>query len=244
MADESESVFGIAIRDIGRLRRLPRSSVVMASARSSLALRSLDTSVAVAMRTASAARACAGALSIAARGTRADVDQARADPVGPPRSSAARVDVGARRAARQHAGRRVGADPVGRRSGARQVDRAGLRELRPHPAGDGIDRADAPRDHARRRARGRQGTASEHRGCHAWRSRLAVHRRARARVDDRGVQLYHLREIVAEFERGLLRELDYGNERENLETAGRLLDPERPVVVPRPYPATPRARRC
>ena len=49
------------------------------------------------------------------------------------------------------------------------------------------------------------------------------------------MQLYTPSEIVAEFERGLLRELDYHHERENLETAHRLLDPKRPIVVPQPY---------
>ncbi len=43
-------------------------------------------------------------------------------------------------------------------------------------------------------------------------------------------------EIVAEFEIALLRELDFTEELANLETARELLDPERKVVVPKPYP--------
>ncbi len=50
------------------------------------------------------------------------------------------------------------------------------------------------------------------------------------------LQLYSPSEIVAEFERGLLRELNFANELSNLETARQLLEPDRPVVVPRPYP--------
>jgi ubiquinone biosynthesis protein len=50
------------------------------------------------------------------------------------------------------------------------------------------------------------------------------------------LQLYSPSEIVAEFERGLLRELNFGTELSNLETARALLEPDRPVVVPRPYP--------
>jgi ubiquinone biosynthesis protein len=50
------------------------------------------------------------------------------------------------------------------------------------------------------------------------------------------LQLYSPSEIVAEFERGLLRELNFATELGNLETARALLDPERPVVVPCPYP--------
>ncbi len=50
------------------------------------------------------------------------------------------------------------------------------------------------------------------------------------------MQLYTPSEIVAEFERGLLRELDYGHELANLETARRLLDPERPIEVPQALP--------
>ncbi len=50
------------------------------------------------------------------------------------------------------------------------------------------------------------------------------------------MQLYSPSEIVAEFERGLLRELNFANELSNLEAARQFLDPERPVVVPRPYP--------
>jgi ubiquinone biosynthesis protein len=43
-------------------------------------------------------------------------------------------------------------------------------------------------------------------------------------------------EIVTEFEIALLRELDFHEELDNLETARKLLDPERHVVVPKPYP--------
>lgn len=50
------------------------------------------------------------------------------------------------------------------------------------------------------------------------------------------LQLYSPSEIVAEFERGLLRELNFANELNNLETARALLERDRPVVVPRPYP--------
>jgi ubiquinone biosynthesis protein len=50
------------------------------------------------------------------------------------------------------------------------------------------------------------------------------------------LQLYSPSEIVAEFERGLLRELNFGTELSNLETARALLEADRPVVVPRPYP--------
>lgn len=50
------------------------------------------------------------------------------------------------------------------------------------------------------------------------------------------MQLYTPSEIVAEFERGLLRELDYAHELSNLETARKLLDPEHPIVVPHAYP--------
>ena len=49
------------------------------------------------------------------------------------------------------------------------------------------------------------------------------------------LQLYSPSEIVAEFERGLLRELNFANELNNLETARTLLEPGRPVVVPKPY---------
>jgi ubiquinone biosynthesis protein len=43
-------------------------------------------------------------------------------------------------------------------------------------------------------------------------------------------------EIVTEFEIALLRELDFHEELGNLETARKLLDPARRVVVPKPYP--------
>jgi len=51
------------------------------------------------------------------------------------------------------------------------------------------------------------------------------------------LQLYSPSEIVAEFERGLLRELNFANELTNLETARQFLEPDRAVVVPEPYPA-------
>jgi len=48
------------------------------------------------------------------------------------------------------------------------------------------------------------------------------------------LQLAAVSEVIAEFEKGLLRELDFTAELENLETARRLLDPARALVVPRP----------
>jgi ubiquinone biosynthesis protein len=50
------------------------------------------------------------------------------------------------------------------------------------------------------------------------------------------MQLYTPSEIVVEFERGLLRELNYAHELANLETARALLDPDSPIVVPQAYP--------
>jgi ubiquinone biosynthesis protein len=55
-----------------------------------------------------------------------------------------------------------------------------------------------------------------------------------ASIDE--VQLLGASEIVEEFERGLLRELDFREELHNLLTARQLLDPERHVTVPRPFP--------
>lgn len=52
------------------------------------------------------------------------------------------------------------------------------------------------------------------------------------------LQLAAVSEVIAEFEKGLLRELDFTAELDNLETARRLLDPARALVVPRPYHAT------
>jgi ubiquinone biosynthesis protein len=49
------------------------------------------------------------------------------------------------------------------------------------------------------------------------------------------LQLAAISEVIAEFEKGLLRELDFTAELENLETARRLLDPARALVVPRPF---------
>ncbi|HEV7735393.1 MAG TPA: AarF/UbiB family protein [Candidatus Binatia bacterium] len=49
------------------------------------------------------------------------------------------------------------------------------------------------------------------------------------------MQLAAVSEVIVEFEKGLLRELDFTSELENLELARRLLDPARDVVVPRPY---------
>jgi ubiquinone biosynthesis protein len=51
------------------------------------------------------------------------------------------------------------------------------------------------------------------------------------------LQLAAVSEVIAEFEKGLLRELDFTSELEHLETARRLLDPARELVVPRPYRA-------
>jgi ubiquinone biosynthesis protein len=48
-------------------------------------------------------------------------------------------------------------------------------------------------------------------------------------------QLAAVSEVIVEFEKGLLRELDFTAELENLETARRLLDPQRRVTVPRPH---------
>jgi ubiquinone biosynthesis protein len=48
------------------------------------------------------------------------------------------------------------------------------------------------------------------------------------------MQLAAVSEVIAEFEKGLLRELDFTSELENLETARALLDPARAIVVPRP----------
>src|SRR6185503_34982 len=42
--------------------------------------------------------------------------------------------------------------------------------------------------------------------------------------------------IVAEFEKSLLRELNFTAELANLVRAGQLLDPKRPVTVPEPIP--------
>lgn len=49
------------------------------------------------------------------------------------------------------------------------------------------------------------------------------------------MQLAAVSEVIAEFEKGLLRELDFTSELESLETARALLDPGRAIVVPRPY---------
>lgn len=49
------------------------------------------------------------------------------------------------------------------------------------------------------------------------------------------MQLAAVSEVIVEFEKGLLRELDFTSELENLETARRMLDPARPLVVPRPF---------
>lgn len=55
-----------------------------------------------------------------------------------------------------------------------------------------------------------------------------------ASVDE--LQLLGVTEVVQEFEKGLLRELDFREELSNLLTARGLLDPERRVCVPRPHP--------
>lgn len=49
------------------------------------------------------------------------------------------------------------------------------------------------------------------------------------------LQLAAVSEVIAEFEKGLLRELDFSSELAHLETARSLLDPARAVVVPRPF---------
>ncbi len=49
------------------------------------------------------------------------------------------------------------------------------------------------------------------------------------------MQLAAVSEVIAEFEKGLLRELDFTSELENLEAARALLDPARAIVVPRPF---------
>ena len=49
------------------------------------------------------------------------------------------------------------------------------------------------------------------------------------------MQLAAVSEVIAEFEKGLLRELDFTSELENLESARALLDPARAIVVPRPH---------
>jgi len=49
------------------------------------------------------------------------------------------------------------------------------------------------------------------------------------------MQLANVSEVIAEFERGLLRELDFRTERANLLRMRENLDPARPVVVPRPF---------
>lgn len=55
-----------------------------------------------------------------------------------------------------------------------------------------------------------------------------------ASIDE--MQLLGVSDVVAEFERGLLRELDFREELSNLLQARQLLDPERAVTVPRPHP--------
>ena len=55
-----------------------------------------------------------------------------------------------------------------------------------------------------------------------------------ASIDE--MQLLGVSDVVTEFERGILRELDFREELSNLLTARQLLDPERSVTVPRPHP--------
>lgn len=55
-----------------------------------------------------------------------------------------------------------------------------------------------------------------------------------ASIDE--MQLLGISDVVTEFEKGLLRELDFREELSNLLTARKLLDPERHVGVPRPHP--------
>jgi ubiquinone biosynthesis protein len=50
------------------------------------------------------------------------------------------------------------------------------------------------------------------------------------------MQLVAVTDIVQEFERGLLEELDFGVELENLVAMKANLDPTRPIVVPQPFP--------
>jgi ubiquinone biosynthesis protein len=49
------------------------------------------------------------------------------------------------------------------------------------------------------------------------------------------LQLAAVSEVIAEFEKGLVRELDFASELQNLETARRRLDPTRDIVVPKPF---------
>jgi ubiquinone biosynthesis protein len=55
-----------------------------------------------------------------------------------------------------------------------------------------------------------------------------------ASIDE--MQLLGVTAVVQEFEKGLLRELDFREELSNLMTARELLDRERQLTVPRPYP--------
>jgi len=55
-----------------------------------------------------------------------------------------------------------------------------------------------------------------------------------ASVDE--MQLLGVSGVVAEFEKGILRELDFREELANLLQARQLLDPERKLAVPRPHP--------
>ncbi|CAG1005675.1 aarF domain-containing kinase [Myxococcaceae bacterium] len=55
-----------------------------------------------------------------------------------------------------------------------------------------------------------------------------------ASIDE--MQLIGVSDVVTEFERGILRELDFREELANLLACRQLLDPERNVTVPRPHP--------
>lgn len=55
-----------------------------------------------------------------------------------------------------------------------------------------------------------------------------------ATIDE--MDIYGPSEVVVEFERALVKELDFNTELNSLLRARRFLDPERAVVVPRPYP--------
>jgi len=55
-----------------------------------------------------------------------------------------------------------------------------------------------------------------------------------ASVDE--VRLVGVVDIVAEFSRGLLSELDFSHELDNLRRARAALDPDRPITAPRPHP--------
>lgn len=55
-----------------------------------------------------------------------------------------------------------------------------------------------------------------------------------ASIED--MDIYGPSDTILEFERALMRELDFGHELGNLEAARALVDPARSITVPRPYP--------